>query len=522
MFQFVFLLHVMAMSVSAQDVVVEVETSSQDVNVLLEEIDAYATKVQSDWNVPGMAVAIVKDGEVIFSKGYGVRELGKDDAIDGDSLFCIASNSKAFTAAGLAILVDRGALAWDDPVTKYVPEFEMPDAFVTREMTVRDLVCHRSGFDTFSGDLLWFGTNYTSDDVMSRIRYLKPESSFRSQYGYQNLMFIAAGKVIERISGKNWGDFIEEEFLTPIGMTRTTTSISDMQENIAMPHNESGGNGMRVLKLRNLDNCWGACGLNSSVNDLAKWMNVLLADGKNGEEQLISADQVWNMMQPNTVMQLSRGAVAANPHRHFQAYGLGFFLYDYHDRKVVHHGGGMDGMISQLAIVPEENLGVVVLTNSESSASRYVRDRVLDCFLGVEDRKDASGEGVARQAAADQRSAEAREKKNAERVADTSPTLPLEDYASRFRSELYGDVTVALEGNHLVLRMVPAAEFVADLEHWHYNTFEIKWRESVMYNFPRGFVTFTIDDSGKPKQLIIDQPNDDFWFYELDLFRVDE
>lgn len=485
----------------------------------LQQIDQYAARVRDQWEVPGLAVAIVKDGKMIFSKGYGTRELGKDHPVDGDTLFCIASNSKAFTAASLALLVDRGELKWDDPVTRWVPEFEMPDAYTTREMTIRDLVCHRSGFDTFSGDLLWFGTDYSMDDVISRIRYLEPVSSFRSQYGYQNLMFVVAAKVIENVSRKNWAEFVETEFLNPIGMERTTTSITKMNDNYALPHNESGGQGMRVLKLRNLDNCWGACGLNSSVNDLARWMNVLLDDGQLEGKPLISSEQIWNMMQPYTVLQLSRAAVERTPSRHFQAYGLGFFLSDYQGRKMVHHGGGMDGMISQLAIVPEENLGVVVLTNSESGASRFVRDRVLDLFLGAESLPDYSQEALERQVTAEQRAAAARQKVDAQRVPDTSTTIPLEQLASVFESQLYGDVQVECVEDQLVLKMLPATEFVADLKHWHYNTFEIQWRDSVMYNFPRGFVTFTIDQEGKPKQLIMDQPNDDFWFYELELYR---
>lgn len=489
---------------------------------LLDEIDQFAEKAIEQWSVPGLAMAIVKDGEVLFAKGYGLREIETDQAVDEDTLFCIASNSKAFTAAALGLLVERKQLKWDDPVTKYVPDFRMPDPNVTGEITVRDLVCHRSGLDTFSGDLLWFGTNYTSDEVIQRIPELKPVSSFRSQYGYQNLMFVVAAKVIENVSGKKWDAFVESEFLQPIGMERTTTSITKMKDNFALPHNESGGNGLRALKLRNLDNCWGACGLNSSVNDLAKWMNVLLADGQLGDQQLISRAQLWEMMQPYTVMPISRSAADKTPSRHFQCYGLGFFLSDYHGRKIVHHGGGMDGMISQLAIVPEEKLGVVVLTNSETSVSKYLKDHVLDCFLGAEQRPDYSSLAWKQYQEGKQKEASAIEEENQQRLPDTQPTLPLEQYAAVFRSKLYGDVQVELIDDKLVMSMLPAPEFVADLKHWQYNTFEIQWRDSVMYNFPRGFVTFTIDQDGKPHQLIIDQPNSDFWFYELDLFRVKE
>jgi hypothetical protein len=228
------------------------------------------------------------------------------------------------------------------------------------------------------------------------------------------------------------------------------------------------------------------------------------------------------MWQPWMVMQQPKEQIEKESFRNFQSYGLGYFLSDWHGHKVVSHSGGLDGMISQLAMVPSLDLGVVVLTNSESGASRFIRDRVLECFMNLSQRPDRSAEAVAKLAQADQKKAEARDQIDRNRQLNTQPTVPLANLAGRFRSQMYGDVTVANEAGVLVLRMEPAANFVADLVHWHYNTFEIKWRPSVKYNFPRGFATFTIDASGKPNQLILDQPNDDFWFYELDLRRVEQ
>ncbi|MEM7457232.1 MAG: serine hydrolase [Planctomycetota bacterium] len=504
--------------------IIRLESSQEtdlDIQSLIEEIDEYAIKVNSDWNVPGMAIGVVKDGEIIFARGYGVRELGRDAAVNGDTLFACASNSKAFTTTAMAMLVGEGKLDWEDPVTKYLPDFQMPDAFVTREMTVRDLVSHRVGMDTFSGDLLWYDTTYTADEIIERIRHLPPVSSFRSTWGYQNLMYITAGKVIEKVTGRTWAEVMQERILTPLNMSRTTTSVDDMQDNYAMPHNESWRDQLRVLPPGNVDNCWGACGINSSVNDMCLWMNMHLANGTAGDMRLVSEEQIWDMQQPNVVIKLSPGAVENNPTRHFLTYGLGFFLYDYHGHKVVSHGGGLDGMISQLAMVPEKNLGVIVLTNSESSASRFVRDRVLECFLGATDRQDQSAIAVARQAEADQSAAEQREQTDASRVDGTRTSLELEGYAGTYSGDLYGDVTVSVEDGQLVMRLVPAPNFVADLEHWHYDTFQIKWRETVKYDFPRGWVTFTLDGSGQTDELKIDQPNNDFWFYELKLNRSD-
>lgn len=495
--------------------------NSADQAALLAEIDQYIQKVQKDWEVPGIAVAIVQGDKVLMAKGYGVRDINTKEAVDENTLYAVASNSKAFTAASLAILVDEGKVAWDDPVSKYLPTFQMPDAWTTREMTVRDLLCHRSGMDTFSGDLLWYDTNYTADQVVERIRYLKPVSSFRSRYGYQNLMYITAGKIIERVSGQSWGEFVSSRILKPLGMSRTTTSIKDIKDNFASPHNKSGGAGLRALPLGDVDNSWGACGLNSSVSDMAKWMQMQLASGMVGDKQIISDKQLHQMWQPWMILQQPFEA-PRQPMKNFQAYGLGYFLMDWYGHKVVNHSGGLDGMISQLAMVPSLNLGVIVLTNSESSSSAFIRNRILECFMGVAERPDRSGDALAKFIEGEKKKAEALAKQDADRKEDSTTTIPIADLAGRFRSEMYGDVIVTEEGDRLVLKLEPAANFVADLEHWQYNTFLIKWRSSVKYNFPRGFVNFTIDASGKPAQLVIDQPNDDFWFYELDLKRVPE
>src|SRR6186713_3035626 len=214
---------------------------SQTLDDKIKEIDSYAQTVMDTWHGPGMAIAVVKDDKTVFAKGYGVRELGKPATVDENTLFEIASNTKAFTAAALAILVDEKKLNWDDKVSKYLTDFQLYDPWVTNELTVRDLVSHRVGLDTFSGDLLWYETTYSADDILSRVKYLKPVSSFRTRYGYQNLMFIAAGKIIEKLSEKPWCTFVRERILDPLGMTSTTCGFGNLGRNAAIPHNESGG-----------------------------------------------------------------------------------------------------------------------------------------------------------------------------------------------------------------------------------------------------------------------------------------
>jgi CubicO group peptidase (beta-lactamase class C family) len=460
-----------------------------------------------------MAIAVVKDDKVIFQKGYGAREIGKPEPVDPDTVFAIASNSKAFTTAALAILVDEKKLAWDDKVSNYLPDFQMYDPWVTSELTIRDLVTHRVGLDTFSGDLLWYETTYSGDDILRRVRFLPRVSSFRTRYGYQNLMFIAAGKIVEKVSGRSWCDFVTERILRPLSMSRTTCSVKSLPENAAWPHNESGGR-LRVLHRGNVDGAYSAAALNSSVADLSKWIRTQLGRGKFEGKQIFSEAQAWQMHQPYFAQQISEPFARSNPTRHFSGVAMGWFVYDYHGRKIINHSGGLDGMLSYTVLIPEENAGFVVLTNSEFPTFAVMMSKIRDVLVNapVRDYLAESVEQVKRnKASAD----ETVRKQESERVANTRPTLPRASYAGTYSDKMYGDIVVADEAGRLVVRFLPSPNFVADLEHWHYDTFRIKWRPSVAYNFPPGFVTFTIAKTGKTDEMRIDQPNNDFWFYEL-------
>jgi len=490
------------------------------VEARLKEIEAYAVKAGQDWRVPGFAMAIVKDDAVILAKGYGVRELGKPEPVDEHTLFAIASNSKAFTAAALAILVDAGKISWDDPATKYLPGFQLYDPYVTREMRIRDLLCHRSGLATFGGDLLWYMTTYSRDEVLRRVRYLKPVTSFRTAYGYQNLMFLAAGQIIPAVTGKSWEDFIKENFFMPLGMSSSTTSIAAFKpgDDIATPHHEREGK-IEVIRYVNVDNLAPAGAINSCVADLAQWLRLQLGRGTYQGKEIFSPARSRDMWTAHTSIPIGEQSEKLSPTTHFQAYGLGWFMMDFQGRKVLNHGGGLDGMTSQTGMMPEENLGVVVLTNSETPLSSILMRKVFDVFLGAP-KRDWSAETLARvnKNKASQRAAA--EKVEQERARDTKPSLALAGYAGTYSGEMYGDATVTAENGKLVLRLVPAPDFVGDLEHWHYDTFRLQWRSSVVYPFPKGFVTFTLDAQGKTDAMKIDVPNNDFDFKELEFKRA--
>ncbi|MEW6197018.1 MAG: serine hydrolase domain-containing protein [Bacteroidota bacterium] len=338
----------------------------------LDKIDSYIQQAMADWKMPGFAVAIVKNDSVIFAKGYGVRDIRKDERVDENTLFVIASCSKAFTTASLAILVDRGKINWDDPVTKYLPGFQMYDPWVTKEMTIRDLVTHRSGLATFSGDFLWLSSNYTRDEVIQRAQYLKPTSSFRTKYGYQNIMFITAAEIVKAVTDTAWAEFVKLHILNKIGMNNTNTSYAELlkTENAAKAHYEKNGE-MKIYTDVQRDNAGGALGLNSSVKDMAQWIRLQLNKGK-WDDQIIFSERQANEMHAN---QFAFGN--AN-------YGLGWFITYKNGKRVLNHGGGMPGMISDVTIVPEEKFGFVLLSNLEVGMVAAIRSYIFDLFTGVE------------------------------------------------------------------------------------------------------------------------------------------
>jgi CubicO group peptidase (beta-lactamase class C family) len=494
---------------------------AQTLEERLKEIDEYASKAGQDWKVPGFALAIVKDDRIVFVKGYGVRELGKPEPVDKDTLFAIASNTKAFTTAALATLVDEGKLKWDDPVTKYLPWFQLYDPYVTREMTVRDLLSHRSGLATFGGDLLWYETTYPRQEVIRRVRYLRPTYGFRSHYGYQNIMFLTAGEIIPAVTGESWDDYVKERFFTPLGMTRTNTTFKQLtsSQNVATPHNEFEGR-VRVIHYSNVDSAGGAATINSSAAEMAQWIRLQLGRGTYEGRKIFGADRSREMWTPNTVVSgVSESAEKFNPTVHFNLYGMGWFLSDYRGRKVVTHSGGLDGMTSRVALLPEENLGVVILTNSETPLQSFLWYKVFDVFTGAAPR-DWSAEYMARVKAARERDAAEAKKIEDARVPNTHPSLPLSSYAGTYGGAMYGDARVTEENGHLVVRLLPSPNYVGDLEHWHFDTFRLKWRESVVYPYPRGFLTFTLDPQGKVSEMKIDVPNPDFDFKELEFKRA--
>jgi CubicO group peptidase (beta-lactamase class C family) len=481
-------------------------------------LDAFIAAAQRDWPVPGLAVVIVKDGETILASGYGVRELNGSEPVDEHTLFAIASNTKAFTSAALAMLVEEGKMGWDDRVQDHLPYFKLYDPYVSAEMTIRDLLSHRSGLGTFSGDLLWYGTGYSAEEVVRRTRFVPQAGPFRASYGYSNLMFLAAGEVVAAVSGMTWQDFVEERILRPLGMDRTVTSTLDLSamENVATPH-KNRTDGVFPVEWYNWDAMAAAGGIISSVSDMSRWMKLRLNHGQSDRLRLFSEESSWQMWTVHTPFGVSAGARRSQPSTHFRGYGLGWSLNDYQGRLIASHGGGYDGMFSRVVLVPEEALGIAVLTNSMTSISTAIANTILDAYLGAEER-DWSGPMLENWRGARERFEGRQNSFLEERAEGTQPSLELSEYTGTFGGDLYGDATITLENGGLVLRLLPNPDLVADLTHLHHDTFLMEWRKTFAW-FGTGAATFILDAYGDATEIELDVPNDDLWFHELELKR---
>ena len=483
------------------------------------DLDAYVTQALKRMDQPGVAIGVIKDGKVVFARGWGVRTLGDPAPVDGHTLFQVASNTKAVTAAALAILVKEGKLHWDDPVSDYLPWFRLGgDPYVSREMTVRDLLTHRSGLSLGAGDLLWFHADRTREEIARQLRFIPPTASFRSRYAYDNVLFIVAGLVVEAASGMKWDEFVQTRIFQPIGMTETGTDIGMFQPgtDAASPHGRVDGH-MQIIPRDSVENTGPAGGINSTVTDWLKWQKVQMDSGRvDSGDRLWSEAETYAMWSPGIPLPTGNPPPAfAALRANFAAYGLGWFLRDYRGYKIVYHDGGLAGMLSRAFMVPDKKLGVVVLTNGETSAYQALAWYVLDYYLDAPKtdwvaRYGASEAGMIATDKAFEDSAAAARKQ------DVGPSLPLERLAGRYTDAWYGDVTIAVEDGHLVLHWSHSPALIADLEHWQFDTFRARMR---VRNVADAFVTFQLKPNGTVDRMVMVPvlPSTDFSFNYQDL-----
>jgi CubicO group peptidase (beta-lactamase class C family) len=418
------------------------------------DTDATVARAMQTFGVPGLSLAIVQDGKVVLAKGYGVREVGKPQPVDGHSAFPIGSETKAFTSAALAILVDRKQLKWSDLVKDRLPGFQMYDPYVTDHMTVRDLLTHRSGLGLGEGDLMLFpDTNRSRADIMHALRYLKPATGFREFYAYDNVLYIVAGALVEAVSGQSWEDFVTQNILRPVGMNDTHTNYDKSAANEVALHLRTdgaflGAGRQAVLGRSTAQALAPAGGINASAADLARWMNVQLARGKLPDgKQLFSLEQANAMWEPVVVVppDALRHVLQLKPD--MQEYALGWFVEEYHGHKIVRHTGAVGGALASLYLIPEKHLGIAVTINSEDGMGMVaVLFHLIDAYLGVPPTDWIAVLNETQTQTARKTAAAMAAMPKTEAAKGGQPSLALSSYAGRYQDPWYGDMTVRDQG----------------------------------------------------------------------------
>ncbi|MFM8493584.1 MAG: serine hydrolase [Bacteroidota bacterium] len=489
------------------------------------DLDAYLRQTQQNWGTPGMVVGIVKNGDLVFCRGYGEKTIGQNtrqqvpfDQPDQNTLFAIASNTKAFTATALALLVQEGKIRWDDPVRKYLPYFTLYDPWVSEAFTIRDLLCHRSGLGTFSGDVLWYRSTLSAPELIKRYHAIEPEFPFRSGYGYSNLMYIAAGELIAVTSGQPYIQFVENRILKPLGMSRSTFQLARLTAlgNFAQPHAYKDGE-HHPIPWVSWETVAATGGLLSSVADLAKWVEFNIDHGVWKGDTLLSTRLHNHLWTPHNGFQLDHSK--PDKSSSFSTYGLGWQLSDYKGHFRAHHTGGYDGMISSIQVFPDLELGIIVLTNGVRAPITAIPNYIVDKILLGRNERDWCEEQLRKQ--------EKRETEDtriptrvASRVLGTQPGLSPQQAMGVYRCAMYGDINLTAKNDTMYLTFSHTPSFSCRLSHWHYNTWKIEWNEPQAW-FGHATVQIVTDPNNLPIGLAFDVPNDDIFFHEIKAKRVE-
>ena len=493
------------------------------------EVDKLVDNAMVKFNVAGAAIGIVKDGKIIHAKGYGVTSSETNKRVDAHTNFAIASNSKAFTTTALAILVEEGKLSWQDKVKDHIPEFKMYNSYVTENFNIQDLLTHRSGLGLGVGDLMFFpdGADFTIKDVLASFQYFEPQSAFRTKFDYDNLLYFVAGEIIARVSGMSWEDFVEKRIMQPLNMDNTYGALSRMKDknNLATAHSSSSE------KIRTIDSYemminGAAGGIISNVDDLCNWMLVHLNKGKYGnnlERQLFTEASQNEMWKIHTSLNVNK-----NPryNSHFAGYGLGWGLTDVKGNMLVSHTGGLPGMLSKTNLIPDLNLGIVVLTNTEPGGSALfsaVSQTIIDSYLNLDDFHWV--DKYYQKMKETLENADSVTKKVWETVSTADDShLKKEDYLGVYKDNWFGKVEVFMNGNKLWFKSHRSPKLNGPMSYYKANTFAIKWEYQDMN--ADAFAIFSLDENGVAQSITMKgiSPNIDFSFdfQDLDLKRVNE
>ncbi len=467
----------------------------------IEELDIYLNNAMAPYEQPGMAVGIIKDGEIVLQKGYGKANITTGEPVTETTLFQLASLSKAFTAAAIGMLVDDGELNWDDKVIDHLPSFRLYDAHISASFQVRDLLCHRNGYETFDGDLLWYGTNYTSEEMLQRFAKLPPKHTFREKYGYSNLNFIAAALLIEEKTDKTWAEFLTERIFRPLGMRSTSANLDDFlaEADIAHPHVKG-----KPIKHQNFDEGMGAVGVNSNVQDLLKWAQFWINKGSADGRQLLKEEtwrEIYSSHTPQTVSANNEASGTL-----FKSAGLGWMVSDQWGHKVAQHSGGLPGFILNLHIVPELNLGIVVLTNGESIIPFAATNYIFESYVHEEPEN-----WMSKYLPYDQKRRE-NGGKTIELPKKSKAWLENGELIGEYEDDMYGEAAVIMKNGNPYLMLKPTELFQGQLDWLTKNTYRVRFNDPFL---PDGKVTFHLDSDGAVSHFTIDLKNPDFNFYNL-------
>ena len=489
------------------------------------KLDELIQNTLKTFDVPGISVGIIKEGKIVYSKGFGVRSLVNNQKMTDETLVGIASNSKGFTATALAILADEGKLNFDDKVSKYIPEFQMNDAYVSQEVTIRDLITHRAGLGLGQGDLMFFpeGGSLSVNDIIHNVRYLKPENSFRSTLDYNNVMFIVAGEIIHRVSGLSWADFIEQKIMKPVGMTSSFGSYNHAKaanvSNIIDAHAPINGKAVAIPHDWN-EAANAAGGIVSNIKDMNTWAEFLMNGFTTKEgKKLITDKQIYELWN----LQIATPVALKNPYdSNFNGYGLGWFLTDVKGHKQVYHTGGLIGTVTQFTLIPDMKLGIVILTNQQSGAAfSTITNTIKDSYLGVEDRdwlKTYSERVTKNNAKYDKEKKDAFAKSQVFKKNKNSQ-ITTDQIVGTYNDKWFGDVIISNDGKTFRISCVNSPRLKGELLPYTSNVMIAKWDDR-SYDADV-FVNFQLDENGKAQRMklkpISDVTDFSFDFEDLDL-----
>lgn len=492
-------------------------STSTGQTIKLDQIDSYAKKWMKDFDVPGLAIGIVRNDSILFAKGYGVREIHKNLPVNSNTTFGIGSISKSFTALTLGILVSRGKINWDDRVKKYLPYFELYDPYITENFTIRDLLTHRSGLNWTSGGTLWYHSDLSRTEVIRSLKFLKPVSGYRDKPAYQNVMYLVASEIVKVVSGMTWDEFLKVNVFDKINM-KNSTSVSKEREadtNIARPHIWNDNFEKVTIEQEKGDNMAAAGFIYSSANDMMNYMRLLLHDGIFEKDTLVTKSVIDELFKPQIIFPLFDPPI----HNEFTSYGLGWWVTLKNGHKITEHSGGIDGMAANLVMINDLNIGIIVLTNTDEFVPFLLTFKLLEQIFDDKSYDLYSYLKKLRATSINDKK-ENKEKLNKSRINDTKPSLDLKLYAGTYNDNMYGNILIKYNQGNLEISFSHTPLFSGKLKHWHYDTFLIDWYD---VRVPDGLLTFNFDAERKIIGITLNQQNLlDVDFSELEIKKKNQ